>query len=164
LPHLGFVLTLAFSPDSRWLVTGSFGEDRLRIWDVATARVHKEIPGPGQGFRFLTVSPDGKSVAAAADDWQLRVSDLTTGERLVSAEGWPLAYSPDGRWLAIVRADQRTVVLLDARTHEQLAEFQGHDKRVYSAAFSPDNRLLATSSQDSTVCLWQVPGADRTHR
>jgi WD40 repeat protein/predicted Ser/Thr protein kinase len=156
LPHSGFVQSLAFSRDSRWLVTGSFGEDRLRVWDVATARVHKEIPGHGQGFRFLTVSPDGKRVAAVADDRQLRVSDLTTGERLFSAKGRPLAYSPDGRWLAIVRADQRTVALLDARTHEQHAEFQGHEKHVFSAAFSPDSRLLATCSQNSTVRLWQV--------
>jgi WD40 repeat protein len=162
LPHSSFVQSLAFSPDSRWLVTGSFGEDRLRVWDVATARVHKEIPGHGQGFRLLTVSPDGKRVAALADDWQFRVSDLTTGERLFSAVGRPLAYSPDGRWLAIVRATDWTVVLLDARTHEQLAELQGHEKLVYSAAFSPDNCLLATCSQDSTIRLWQVDsGAHR---
>jgi WD40 repeat protein len=154
LPHAGFVLSLAFSPDSRWLVTGSHGEDLLRIWDVATARVHKEIPGPGKDFRFLTVSPDGKRVAASADPEQLGVYDLTTRERLFSAKGRPLAYSSDGRWLAI--GDARTVVLRDARTHAQVAEFPGHKGVVYSAAFSPDNRLLATGSADSTVRLWQV--------
>jgi WD40 repeat protein len=156
LPHAGFVLSLAFSPDSRRLVTGSFGEDWLRIWDVATARVHNKIPGPGQFFRFLAVSPDGKRVAAVADDMPLCVSDLTTGERLFSTEGVPLAYSPDGRCLAIVRADGRTVVLLDARTHAPVAEFPGHEGRVQSAAFSPDSRLLATCSLGSTVRLWQV--------
>jgi WD40 repeat protein len=164
LPHAGYVLSLAFSPDSRWLVTGSFGEDLLRIWDVARACVHKEIPGHGKDLRFLTVSPDGKRVATWADDKPLCVSDLTTGERLFPDEGRPLAYSPDGRWLAIVRADGRTVVLLDARTHAQVAEFPGDEDlgHVHSAAFSPDNRLLATCSFDSTVRLWHV--ASRTCR
>jgi WD40 repeat protein len=155
LPHSGFVLSLAFTPDSRRLVTGSFGEDQLRIWDVATARVHKEIPGPGQFFRFLTVSPDGKRVAAFVDDMPLCVSDLTTGERLFSAKGRPLAYSPDGRWLAIMGADNRTMVLLDARTHVQVAELQGKQS-VHAAVFSPDSRRLASCSRDLTVRLWQV--------
>jgi WD40 repeat protein len=159
LPHPGYVLDLAFGPDGQWLVTGSFGDDRLRIWDVATARVRKEIQGPGQDFRFLTVSPDGRRVAATADPAKLRVCDVTSGEQLFSAEGHALAYSPDGRWLAIVRAaDEKTVVLLDARTHETAARLPGHEKAVLSATFSPDSRRLATCSQDRTVRLWQIDG------
>jgi WD40 repeat protein len=106
LPQSGFVWTLAYGPDGRWLVTGNHADDRLRIWDVATARVRKEIRFPAGGFRSLTVSPDGRRVAAAMYDGQrektfLHVRDLASGERLFSAEGGALAYSPDGRWLAI---------------------------------------------------------------
>jgi WD40 repeat protein len=162
LPHSGFVLSLAFGPDGRWLVSGGDGDDRLRIWDVATARVRKEIRGPGTSVRQLAVSPDGARVAASAWDPQrenhLSVCDVTSGAQLFSAAGQVLAYSPDGRWLAALAADDKTVLLLDARTHETAARFTGHEKLVYSAAFSPDSRRLATCSNDRSVRLWQIDG------
>ena len=163
LPHAARVRTLAFGPDGRWLVTASDQDERLRIWDVATARVRKEeVRGPGTHTQTLAVSPDGRRVAAWSWDPKfekshLSVCDVTSGEQLFTAEGRVLAYSPDGRWLACLDADTKTVLLLDARTHERAARFEGHDKFVYSAAFSRDSRLLATCSQDSTVRLWQVP-------
>jgi eukaryotic-like serine/threonine-protein kinase len=108
----------------------------------------------------LTVSPDGSSVAATTEDLQgkhhLHVCDIASGECLFSAEGWVLAYSPDGRWLAALAADEKTVLLLDARTNQTTARFTGHEKLVWAATFSPDSRRLATCSGDRTVRLWQV--------
>ena len=164
LHHPGVVWDLAFGPDGRWLVTGTNRDDRLRIWDVGTARVRKEIQCPAGTFRSVTVSPDGRRVAATAFDpirnrHDIHVCDVTSGERLFSAEGRALAYSPDGRWLATLAADEKVVVLLDARTHETAARFQGHEEFVHKVAFSPDGRHLASCSRDRTVRLWEIDGA-----
>jgi WD40 repeat protein len=169
LPHPGIVPSSAFSPDGTWLVSGTDADNRPRVWDVATARLRKEIQGPAGIFRFVTVSPDGRRVAATAFDpqsnkHQLQFCDLASGKRLFSAEGgslsysegWPAAYSPNGRWLAMRAADDKTIFLLDARTHETAARFSGHDKFVFELVFSHDSRHLASCSQDRTVRVWEI--------
>jgi WD40 repeat protein len=163
LPHTSFVFGLAFGPDGTWLLTGDRHSGRLRVWDVATARVRKEIPFHGRNvfFHSLTVSPDGTRVAATAENQQctnhrLTVFDIASCKSLFRAKGVALAYSPDGRWLAVRAADEKTVLLLDARTHETIARFSGHKSTVLKAAFSPDSCCLASCSRDCTVRLWQI--------
>jgi WD40 repeat protein len=158
-------LELAFGPDGAWLASGCSVDNRLRIWDLATARVRKAISFPGRDANSLTVSPDGTRVATKTYDpttkkHHLTVWDIASGQPLFSTEGSSLAYSPDGRWLAALATDEKTVLLLDARTHETAALFSGHENTVFKAAFSPDSRRLATCSRDHTVRLWQVGSSD----
>jgi WD40 repeat protein len=138
-------------------------DHRLRIWDVATARLRKEIELPAGHLRSVTVHPDGRRLAASAylpEDkvHQLHVFDVESGKRLFSTPGSVRAYSPDGRWLAVVNADEDILVLLDAQTHETAARFRGHEGNIRFAAFSPDSRRLATCGADRTVRLWQIEG------
>jgi eukaryotic-like serine/threonine-protein kinase len=160
LPHPGVVPGIAFGPEGSWLMSCNYTDDRLRIWDMKTARVRKEIPGPGGILRSLIVSPDGGRVAATVlepqSTFHMSVCDVASGERLFSAEGGALAYSPDGRWLAVRDWDEKTVLLLNARTHQSTARFQGHERFGYGATFSPDSRRLASFSGDRTVRVWQV--------
>jgi WD40 repeat protein/predicted Ser/Thr protein kinase len=170
LPHDSEVWGLAFGPDSTWLLTGCRDDGRLRIWDVATVppRVRKEIPFHRENFHFnsLTLNPDGTRVAATEEDQgfknqRLTVFDIASRQPLFpTEEGTALAYSPDGRWLAVRAADEKTVLLLDARTHETTLRFSGHEGEVLKAAFSPDSRSLATCGRDCTVRLWPIDGGE----
>jgi WD40 repeat protein len=92
--------------------------------------------------------------------YQLVVCDVDSGKPLFTAEGSALTYSPDGRWLAVRDTDEKTVVLRDARTHEVVTRFGGHNDLINSAAFSPDSRLLATCSADRTVRVWQIDSGE----
>lgn len=66
--HSNWVVTLAFSPDSRRLISGA-GDSTARVWDVATGSELGRIRFPGQSTYVHSVafSHDGRLVLAAAE-------------------------------------------------------------------------------------------------
>ncbi|MEV4051891.1 helix-turn-helix domain-containing protein [Amycolatopsis sp. NPDC049688] len=66
-----------------------------------------------------------------------------------------LAYSPDGRTLAVAGADN-TVRLRDVPGHRETAVLTGHAAAVFGVAFSPDGGTLASVANDRTLKLWDV--------
>lgn len=69
-----------------------------------------------------------------------------------------IAWSPDGRLLAIGSADA-SAGIWDAATGEQLLALDGHSDIVLSIEFSPDGRRVMTSSNDGTVRIWDIAKA-----
>jgi len=165
---------LHFAPDGKTLV-GSCeravlkpgdplctSEYDLKFWDVSGARI-KEVRTLSPGA-FFTLSPDGKTLAAAATEGKgnkvtgfARVWDAATGKELAVCKGHPdavgaLGFSPDGKLLATGAGDKMLKVW-DAAAGKELAALQ-HPTWVTSVAFAPDGRTLATACDDQTVRLW----------
>jgi predicted NACHT family NTPase len=68
---------------------------------------------------------------------------------------WSVAFSPDGKLLAI--GDSNGVVqLLEATSNRELLSCKGHSNSIRSVAFSPDGEILASGSSDHTVRLWNI--------
>jgi WD40 repeat protein len=163
LPHPDVVHDLAYGPDGTWLASASLADNRLRIWDVAAACVRKEIEVPVGRLRFVAIRPDGRRLAItgtplASDVAHMHVYDVESSKWLFPREGRALAYSPDGRWLAVRPADNKSVLVADAETHETAIRLSGHESLVWSATFSPDSRRLATCGKDRTVRVWTIDG------
>jgi Tol biopolymer transport system component len=75
-----------------------------------------------------------------------------------------VAFSPDGRWLAAASEENvnsayfpgPVLVLWDATDGHKILEFDGHTHTVYSVAFAPGGRWLASASLDGKVKLWDT--------
>ena len=163
---------MTFSPDGKTLASGS--EDRtVRLWDAATGTPKATLRGHQRGVSSVAFSPDGKTLASRGDDGTVQLWDAATGAPEAIPHGASsVAFSPDGKTLAS-GGDDGTVRLWDAATGEARATLKGHEARitseadistVYSVAFSPDGKTLASGGFDGTVRLWDAAtGAAQGH-
>jgi len=184
--HTAEVHKVVFSPDGKLLASasGTKGTDNtVRLWDVASGRpVGQPLTGHRDGVIALAFSPDGK-LLASADKKEIILWDVaarkTIGQPLTghSQDILSLAFSPDSRVMAsgsFVEVDGQSfpsggeIYLWDVATHERIGSpLKGHDTPVYSLAFSPDGKTLASGGGGNdyrngaswngySIVLWNV--------
>ncbi|KIJ39234.1 hypothetical protein M422DRAFT_175550 [Sphaerobolus stellatus SS14] len=160
--HTGGVNSVAFSPDGKKIVSGSY-DTTLCIWN---AEKHELIGQPLQGHTRLIQSvafaSDGKTMASGSDDRKVCIWDVEKQELI----GQPLqghtnlvrsvAFSPDKKTIVSGSWDS-TVRIWDVEKHKQIGEpLQGHTHYVLSVAFSPNGKMIVSGSYDRTICIWDV--------
>jgi WD40 repeat protein/energy-coupling factor transporter ATP-binding protein EcfA2 len=98
--------------------------------------------------------------------WSLHGPDAARSNvKGVAGEGTytqQLRFSPDGRWLAIVRPNEPVRLVKnpwDIQAAEPIA-LRGHDNSVLDVAFTPDSRHLISGSLDGTARLWDLAAPD----
>jgi WD40 repeat protein/tetratricopeptide (TPR) repeat protein len=156
--HDAAVVALAFSPDSRTLLTG--GADKTaRLWDLSTgkARVLRH-QGPVVALAFRS---DGKECVTGSWDGTARLWDAETGEQIglpLTHQGKVLAvdFSRDGG-LVLTGGEDHTARLWDAATGQPVGQRLRQRDQIRAVAFRPDGGAVVTAGDDHTARLWATP-------
>jgi WD40 repeat protein/serine/threonine protein kinase len=161
--HGASVQAVAFSPDGRQLVTGSYDDTgkargNAKLWDVTTGKELVTFKGYNGGILSAAFSPDGQRVAVSGWDDTAKVWEAATGKELVTLKGhhiqvWAVAFSRDGQRL--VTGGDKAIKVWDATTGKEVLSLKTSGG-VPSVTFSPDGRRLVTGSWGRAAQVWDA--------
>ncbi|KAK2974365.1 hypothetical protein RJ640_021221 [Escallonia rubra] len=159
--HYFDVNCVAYSPDSQLLATGA-DDNKIKVWTVSS------------GFCFVTFSEHTNAVTAlhfmasnqcllsASLDGTVRAWDLfryrnfRTFTTPTSKQFVSLASDQSGEVICAGTLDSFEIFVWSMKTGRLLDVLSGHEGPVHGLTFSPTNAILASSSWDKTVRLWDV--------
>ena len=165
--HKDGITSLAFSPDSTQLASSGFDKS-LIIWDVESAKKQNSV-ALNYWLADLSFSPQGDQLAGADlenftvhiyDFPQLKESKTLQWSEHASPALYGAVFSPD--WLGLAWYARGTVQLQEVVSGNFGASLD-HEDFISSISWSPDGRLLATTSAATVndqfspvVSLWDV--------
>ncbi|MBK9600813.1 MAG: TIR domain-containing protein [Anaerolineales bacterium] len=154
------ILSLAVSPNGKYLAAGVEENNYSIVWDLAAASQIATLPQIGR-IKSVQFSNDGNLLATGSSEttiflWNAADGSFNRmdGEYSVNGEALSMEFSPDDKQLA-VGDSTGYVYLFDIGLNQEIARLPHADK-VTSISFTPDGAQLATASR-KTVPLWNVP-------
>jgi WD40 repeat protein len=148
------VIGVDFSPDGTILAAG-LHDGTVRWWDLPSGRERPAFHAHDFRIECVTFSPDGRTLATSAGS-TARLWDVATGklqQTLSDARFGKVNCVRFNHQGGVVATAENGVQLWEPGTGQRLLYLLGSSSAVESVAFSPDDRLLAITSNDGTVRL-----------
>ncbi|KAG1802549.1 WD40-repeat-containing domain protein [Suillus subaureus] len=162
------------------------GDYNVRLWDVKTKKVIAKWTGHTYVVCALCWSADGERVVSGSWDGTARIWNVKSGQTVLMIEtghNWAeteenavkIWHTKTGELLKTLKhdgmvyslawtSDRKKLIagsyglirIFNTATWNQIAILEGYTNWVTNISLSPNNRLLASASLDSTARLWNL--------
>jgi WD40 repeat protein/serine/threonine protein kinase len=151
------VAAVAFSPDGRYLVMGTW-DKAIAVWDVKSRTRIVTLTNHTAWVGTLAFSPAGDLLASGSADQHIKLWNTTNWSEVASLKGhlheiWALAFSPDGRTVASGGKDD-TVRLWKGAARPTPHTTWTLSTDVIRLLASPNGTHWGTVYRDGTLGLW----------
>lgn len=169
----GWVISVVFDPQGKYFAAGDYS-GKIMVWDVQDFHRQQSrwtrVNHDHQWVQAVEFSPDSRYLASTGEDGSLCIWVATTGE-LVCKQAFKadklnaLAYSPDGKWLALGGSCGKIFLIntISISTGKIKVEktFDQHTSSVTGLVFHPhDCNILISSGNDNKIILWNIENGD----
>jgi WD40 repeat protein len=153
-----------FSPNGRLFATGG-NDGKIDLWDSASGEKKATLQRHPGAVSAVVFSPDGTTLVSACDGKVIKIWDIASQTEKHQWRGhneqiYCAAVSPDGRILATGggnwAADVPGELVVWNMTDGTHVKIPAHRLSIWTVAFSPDGKWLATASSDGIVKIWNI--------
>jgi WD40 repeat protein len=157
-PSTDPLFSACYSPDRKWLATGS--AENVLLWEAATGKVRRRLALPGKEIKAIAFSRDGKLLAGGSGR-TIRLWDPLTGKAHGDCSGFPssveaVAISGDGKTLFSGHEQEHVLRRWDVASRKPSGAFSSPTTPAQALAFSRDGRRVLTSTTGEDFYLWET--------
>ncbi|XP_037686667.1 periodic tryptophan protein 2 homolog isoform X2 [Choloepus didactylus] len=159
--HFNSMVALAYSPDGQYIVTG--GDDgKVKLWNTLSGFCFITFTEHSSGVTGVAFTTSGHVIVTSSMDGTVRAFDLHRYRNFRTftsprpTQFSCVAVDCSGEIVSAGAQDSFEIFIWSMQTGRLLEVLSGHEAPISGLCFNPMKSILASSSWDKTVRLWDM--------